>query len=499
MKRSTNLILGVPVDSFTMEETLQYIFHLVDTYASDHRPKLVATVNTDSIAGTMSFRLTEPRHPELLQVLRGADLVTAGDMPVVWLSRHLGPALKERVAAADLVPGLAREAALRGKSLYLLGGARDGAERAAAVLRKECLGLRIAGFGSPMVHVEGPNLVDALKRDGEAVEAVNASSPDVLLVAFGSPKQELFFERNRHRLKVPVTIGIGNTFDSVTGGMTRAPGWTRSSGLERLLHLAQGPRRLWKRSPLDLVKLGSQAWPSVALYQYARKVAPHDYLKRCRNKVTYKYMARGREQVLLMTLPGIVDAGAVPRLASLIPKRPSAHLVLDVSDVGFIDSAGLGLFLNVLNLWGRSRHEVLVIGVTPYARKVITRNRLSDLFAGRLHDTLDDALDRLDARAGKDEWSVEAHEDGPSTRLAFSGRLTPQGVSDAEIRAIASRAGGARCTLDLSGLSAISTPGIILLLKLRKALESLGRECSSSGAHGDVARMLKVTGTMKLI
>jgi len=499
MKRTAAAILGVPVDAFTREETIAYIFHLVQCCRTDQTPRLVCTLNKASLADTLAWSPGQTRHPELLSILQGADLVTTDDTHLVWASRHLGPALKEPVAGADLVNGLAGEAARRGLSLYLMGGAEGALLEGASLLRERFPGLIIAGCDSPVVHVEGALLADSPEADGEILEKINSASPDLILASFGSPGQELFFGRNRHRLKAPVTVCIGGTLDFAARAVPHAPGQMRPGFLPWLLRFARYPGRLVNRRLPDLVKCAAQIWPSILAYEYAKRVAPHPYLKRCKSGVSYKYMTRGRTQVLHLTMPGSVDAGAVPRLASLIPKHPTAHLLLDVKDVAFIDSAGLGLLLNVLNLWGRSRHEVLVIGVTPYARKVITRNRLSDLFAGRLHDTLDDALDRLDARAGKDEWSVEAHEDGPSTRLAFSGRLTPQGVSDAEIRAIASRAGGARCTLDLSGLSAISTPGIILLLKLRKALESLGRECSSSGAHGDVARMLKVTGTMKLI
>lgn len=499
MTRNTSVILGVPIDALTMEEAVEQIFSLMENYKSDRTPRLVCTVNTDFIANTMGWGLKQVRHPELLSILRGADLVTADGMPIVWASGYLGPALKERVTGADLVPRLAREAALKGKSLYFLGGSPESAAKAADILKEACPGLVVAGCDSPMVHVEGPNLADAPEADGEIVDRINAASPDLLFVAFGNPKQEIFFARNRHRLKVPVTIGIGGTFDFIAGSIRRAPEWMRAKGLEWLFRFTQDPRRLWKRYLNDLVKLGSQIWPSIYQYQFALRVAPHAFLKKCRVQVAYKYMTRGSAQVLLLTMPGSVNAEAVPRLESLIPKRPGAHLVLDVRDVAFIDSAGLGLLLRVMHLWKTNGHEVLITGATPYAQRVMLANRLHDLFGHRLFPTLEDALAHLDGKAGKPPYSVKVVPDAGSSRLVIEGRLEPAAVSPAEVRVLAAGIQGKTCVMDLSGLDAISTQGVTLLLRLKRELSRLGKECTARGARGETARMLEITRTTSLL
>ncbi len=499
MKRTAAAILGVPVDAFTREETIAYIFHLVQCHRTDRTPRLVCTLNKDSLADTLAWRPGQTRHPELLSILRGADLVTTDDTRLVWASRHLGPALKEPVTGADLVNGLAGEAARSGLSLYLLGGAGGALLKGASLLRERFPGLHIAGCDSPAVHVEGAPLADSPEADGEILEKIKSASPDLILASFGSPGQELFFGRNRHRLMVPVTVCLGGTFDFAAETVTNAPGRMRPGFLPWLLRFARHPGRLVNRRLLDLVKCAAQIWPSILVYEYAKRVAPHPYLKRCKSGVSYKYMTRGRTQVLHLTLPGSVDAGAVPRLASLIPKRPTAHLLLDVNDVAFIDSAGLGLLLSVMNLWAAGRYELLVTGAGPYAKKVMASNRLHDLFSGRLFDSLEDALAWLDRHAGESASCIEVAQGADSSTIAFSGSLKPIGISPAEIRGIASRVKGARCVLDLSALHSISTQGIILLLKLRDAVEKGGKTCTSQGAHGEVAQMLRVTRTESLV
>ncbi len=115
MNHDIVVILGIPVDNLTMEETVERIFAMIEAYAKDGRPRQVATVNVDFLVNTHSWGLKHTRHPELLDILRRADLVTPDGMPIVWASKLLGTPLKERVTGADLVPRLAEEAARRQK------------------------------------------------------------------------------------------------------------------------------------------------------------------------------------------------------------------------------------------------------------------------------------------------------------------------------------------------------------------------------------------------
>ncbi|MEI7815803.1 MAG: WecB/TagA/CpsF family glycosyltransferase, partial [Desulfuromonadales bacterium] len=107
MLRDTVIILGIPIDNLTLAEAVERIFAMVDEFKSDAVPREVATVNVDFIVNTLSWQQGGIRHPELLDILRRADMVTADGMPVVWMSRFLGCPLKERVTGADMVPALA--------------------------------------------------------------------------------------------------------------------------------------------------------------------------------------------------------------------------------------------------------------------------------------------------------------------------------------------------------------------------------------------------------
>jgi len=180
--------------------------------------------------------------PAFRAACREAALRLADGMPIVWASRLIGQPLRARAAGSDLFPVLCGMAAVRGHTVFLLGGAAGVADQAAIRLVARFPGLRIAGVYAPP---------DRFQHEGEAAEAavraVNAARPSVLFVALGTPKQELWVHRHWSRLDVGVALCCGAAFDFVAGVQIRAPDWMQRAGLEWLWRLARNPRRLWRR------------------------------------------------------------------------------------------------------------------------------------------------------------------------------------------------------------------------------------------------------------
>ncbi|MBI2887785.1 MAG: WecB/TagA/CpsF family glycosyltransferase [Chloroflexi bacterium] len=219
-------LLGVRIHSFTRAEALA---RLADFAARD-RLRHVVTVNPE-------FLVLAGGHPEFRATLNQADLAVADGVGVVLASWLLGTPLPARLTGVDLADELAGLAAARGYGVYLLGAAPGVAQQAAEALRQRHPGLVISGAyaGAP-----GPDEEEAL------VERINAAGPRILLVAFGSPQQELWIARQRERLQVAVAIGVGGAFDFFSGKVRRAPRWMRALGLEWLYRLLREPWR-WRR------------------------------------------------------------------------------------------------------------------------------------------------------------------------------------------------------------------------------------------------------------
>jgi N-acetylglucosaminyldiphosphoundecaprenol N-acetyl-beta-D-mannosaminyltransferase len=180
-------------------------------------------------------------NPYLHVALASADLVAPDGMPLIWAGRHHGFQLRRRVYGPDLFLEFCQTTAAKGYRHFLFGG-HPGVPRAvAARLRRSCPGIQIAGTYSPPFRNHTP----AELR--EMIARINDSGADVLWVALGCPKQELWMYENRDRLNVPVVVGVGQAFDLFAGRVRQAPRWSRDMGLEWAFRLVTNPRRLWRR------------------------------------------------------------------------------------------------------------------------------------------------------------------------------------------------------------------------------------------------------------
>jgi N-acetylglucosaminyldiphosphoundecaprenol N-acetyl-beta-D-mannosaminyltransferase len=216
-------ILGVRVDAVTMPQTLAW----VEAAVAAGRPRQVCTANPE-------FIMTARRDPEFRDVLNQADLVLPDGVGLLWAARRLGARLPERVAGSDLIYWLAELAGQRGWRIYFLGAAEGVAQAAVEKLTGLYPGLVVAGTfaGDP-----GPASASAL------VAGVRAARPDVLLVAYGAPAQDKWIARYKDELGVPVSVGVGGSFDFLAGVARRAPAWAQWLGLEWLHRLWWQPWR----------------------------------------------------------------------------------------------------------------------------------------------------------------------------------------------------------------------------------------------------------------
>ncbi|MFA5204538.1 MAG: WecB/TagA/CpsF family glycosyltransferase [Lentisphaeria bacterium] len=380
--RDTVMILGIPVDRVGMAAATERIFALVAArrQAPEQPPALVATVNVDFLVNAQAWRSgAPPRHPALLAALRQAELVTADGMPVVWLSRLLGSPLPGRVPGADLVPALAAACAARGRSLYFLGGRGDTGRRAAERLRARHPALRIAGIDAPVIPADGSPEAIA-REDAPVVDRINASGADILLVGLGNPKQELWFRRNRPKLRVPVVMGVGGTFAFITGDVARAPGWMQAAGLEWLFRIWAEPGRLWKRYGLGLLKFNLMAVPAVAAHfraLLAQRLAP-----RHPAALELAEFAVGARRIAWATLPeAFTDAGRAAAEAARRATAGTDALILDFGRTRLVDAASLAFLTDWVGDRAAQAAPPLLTGVSPGLDRQFQSNRAADLLA----------------------------------------------------------------------------------------------------------------------
>ncbi len=222
-----------------MTEAVDIVHQAIDSRGHGAAPLQVATVNPE-------FVMLARRDRRFRDVISGAGLRTADGAGLVLAARILGRRLPGRVTGVELVRVLAKTGAARRDRVFFLGGPPGVADAAAAGLAADNPGLEVAGAFAGVAGEEG---------DAEAVAAVRASRPDVLLVAFGAPAQELWLARNLAVSGASVGIGVGGTFDYLSGRVRRAPEWMRQIGLEWLYRLLQQPSRIGRMTVLPVFLL----------------------------------------------------------------------------------------------------------------------------------------------------------------------------------------------------------------------------------------------------
>ncbi|MEX2592079.1 MAG: WecB/TagA/CpsF family glycosyltransferase [Anditalea sp.] len=220
-------ICKIPVDVLTMHQTLDIIHKAI----AGKKPVHHVVVNAAKMVNAQNDK-------ELRDSIINCDIVNADGQSIVWASHFLNKPLPERVAGIDLMENLIGSAGRKGYKMYFFGAREE-------VIRK---------IVDKYTCLYGPEIIAGYRngyynKEEEAIIAqqIADSNADILFVAISSPKKEIFLESYKHLVKIPFIMGVGGSFDVVSGMVRRAPLWMQKSGLEWLYRTFQEPGRMWKR------------------------------------------------------------------------------------------------------------------------------------------------------------------------------------------------------------------------------------------------------------
>jgi N-acetylglucosaminyldiphosphoundecaprenol N-acetyl-beta-D-mannosaminyltransferase len=493
-------VLGVLVDNFTMDEAVDKIFGMIEEFRDNDLPKQLVTINVDFLVNANSWNSEHPRHPELLSILRHADIATPDGMPLIWMSKLIGASLKERITGADLVPRLAEESAMRGKSIYLLGGREDSGRQAALILKDRFPGLKIAGIEAPYVTIKGEALADSSCQNARIIDDINRSGADILLIGFGNPKQEVWFKMNRKRLKVPVSIGVGGVYSFISGSVKRAPEWIQKAGMEWLFRIKQDPRRLWKRYLLGLFKFSYMAVPVILYYRY-RMFRDKIFQKErgAAKDISFTY-AEITEDTILIKLPDRLVHASVNRIHDRVNSltKTFTQVIFDLSDTSFIDPNGLGYLMTLLRDRDNSQYSIYLTGLSKALIRIFKINRLWDVFKKITFKNLDEALGAIESNISRPPLHILRESSHESFRIELSGRLDEESVSGLDAPSIIKEIGDRDCFLNLRKLEFIDSSGLAFLLKIHKHLSGYNRIPVLCGLPENIIQMLRIAGLANL-
>lgn len=195
-------------------------------------------------AQAVEVALSNPRY---LKILNKAPLVTVDGWAPLLLAKLEAKKINFKNSIGDYLPDFFKMAQEKKLTFYFLGSKNKILMQAVENIKKTFPKLKILGFHHGYFNK---------KEETKIIKEINHLKPDFLLVGLGIPKQEIWIDKNFKNLNAKVILGIGGTFDFLSGKIPRAPLWMRNFGLEWIFRFLMEPKRLWKRYLLGFPKLG---------------------------------------------------------------------------------------------------------------------------------------------------------------------------------------------------------------------------------------------------
>lgn len=221
-------ILGVVIDPLTKKETLEK----VDEYYIQQKKSLhLMGVNADKI----NLCQTDS---ELMRIVNECEIINADGASVVLAGKYLGLDIPERVAGIDLMQDLLKLSEIKQYPVYFLGA------------KQEILDKMLQNFKTSY-----PNLIVSGAKNGyfsdndlpAIMEDIKVASPAIVFVGITSPKKEYIVDNFLKNGLNSVFMGVGGSFDVLSGAIPRAPLWMQKANLEWLFRVMNEPKRLFKR------------------------------------------------------------------------------------------------------------------------------------------------------------------------------------------------------------------------------------------------------------
>lgn len=220
-------LLNTYIDNLSMAETVEE----VDKFIVANKPLHLMGVNADKIN-------TLQEDKQLRDIVNGCDIINADGASVIWASKVLKKPLKERVAGIDLMQELLIHSEKKGYGVYFLGAKESVVKKMVMIFGKRYPKLKISGFRNGYFK----------KEDWEEIACqIKESGAQIVFVGITSPLKEYLVEYFQQMGLTCVFMGVGGSFDVLSGNIKRAPLWMQKCGMEWFFRVMQEPGRLWKR------------------------------------------------------------------------------------------------------------------------------------------------------------------------------------------------------------------------------------------------------------
>mgnify|MGYP006123981667 CR=1 FL=1 len=220
--------LDIPLDTISMDETINKIEEAIFLEKQIHH----CVINASKVVKMQNDQM-------LKESVLNCDIISADGMSIVWATRFLGHNIYERVAGIDLMEELIKLSHKKKYKCFFFGAKENVVKKLVTDFSKKYSRDLIAGYRSGYYNLNEESLI---------VEEIKKSNANILFVAMSTPKKEIFLNKYKKELsRINLIMGVGGSFDVISGETKRAPKFLQSIGLEWFYRLIQEPKRMWRR------------------------------------------------------------------------------------------------------------------------------------------------------------------------------------------------------------------------------------------------------------
>lgn len=481
------LLLGIPVDRIERGELESNIERLIEAYLTDKQTKFATTITALFLGKLSGLILNDRIMPQVVSTLRAADFIGIHSKELQLLAKLLGNNVESLVSPGDL---LLASASLLGKykqSIFLLGWNEGLTERTAESLKIDFPGLKIAGTAAPGIDTKGLGLNESIQADDAIIERINEAKPTILALSLGHPKLEIWLDRIKGRIEVPLIIGVGGSFERY---LAQKEGKTSSA-------IPKFSWAKWKQKAQSILRYCFWLPPLLAYNMFNHLVYAF-IIKRFQKKpVVRPYLFLSKKEAIYITpFPPFVNrASWESQLKAMDEAFEYDNIVLDFEYVRHINPSGMGLLHAIWKRMQDKNKNLFFIGINGDIRCLLKLNGAWDMISESVKEGADEVLQSLsintDDNLLNNRIFLSIDQSENQTTVSFFGRLQTYDVEAASGFQLEPILNGRRLIINLDHCSSINNLGFGFLLNLREHQKRNGQALVIENANSFVKNQFK--------
>lgn len=486
MENDQILLLGYPINRIPLERLETVLNELVEKYYKVHVPSFATSVNGLILGQLSGCNINNRLRPEVVETLRQADFIGLDSKELQLLSKLLGNEVPSLIRSEDLLFAAANYVSKRNQSLYLVGGDEKLCHEAAVALKEDFPDLEISGISSPSIFTKGKRLESSLERDPYIVDAINQANPTILILQLGHPKQEIWFDRIKDHLKVPLCIGVGGGFERYLQARNNfKPDHKDSLGWEKIR------RRLSSA-------LHYACWiPPLFLFNTMNRLFA-DFRFAFKDSVLKDrlFFLSEKESLTILPFPSSVTYKTRAQALEWIQEALEHDtILLDFTKVIHMDLSGMGLLADICKEVFKLRKNIFILGISHDLRWLLKLHGAWDIVQHFVCENPDEVLDRMSTNLGIslkcDREFMSIQQIDNQTVLSFFGRLQGINTYPYSLKQLTPIIEHRNCIVNLTYCSSINNPGFAFLLKLQEYLEKQNKSLTLIGTQRSVRKQFE--------